>query len=175
MPLSRSRSHGDDGAAAVEFALVSSLLFVLVFGIIQYGFYFNDSMDVRQGVREASRMGVVRNFATDSRCTSASDDMAKLRCTTVVQVNPGVTAAQLTAGTSGVFVKVVRPSTWAKTQPLIVCAVTKSSGATGLLPMPGDGYVSATTQMSIEQDATPLPTGTSVTDAGLPTGLTYPC
>ena len=174
MTHSRSRTRTEDGAAAVEFALVSSLLFVLVFGIIQYGFYFNDSMDVRQGVREASRMGVVRNFATDPRCTSASDDMARLRCTTAIQINPAATSAQLTAGTSGVYVKVVKPATWAKTQPLVVCAVSKSSGASGMLPMPDGGYVSGSTQMSIEQDAAPLPTGVTTSDP-LPSGLTYPC
>ena len=33
----------DDGAAAVEFALVSVLLFTLFFGIIQYGYFFLQS------------------------------------------------------------------------------------------------------------------------------------
>lgn len=163
MTHSRSRTRTEDGAAAVEFALVSSLLFVLVFGIIQYGFYFNDSLNVRQGVREAARMGVVRNFATDASCTGT--DMEKLRCTTKLQIGNG---------TTGTYVKVVKPATWAKTQPLVVCAVALSSGSTGLLPMPDAGYVSSTTQMSIEQDATPLPTGTTTSDT-LPSGLTYPC
>lgn len=163
--MTHARTRTEDGAAAVEFALVSSLLFVLVFGIIQYGFYFNDSLNVRQGVREAARMGVVRNFATDASCTSASTDMDKLRCTTKLQIGNG---------TTGTYVKVVKPATWAKTQPLVVCAVSLSSGSTGLLPMPDAGYVSSTTQMSIEQDAAPLPTGATTSDT-LPTGLTYPC
>lgn len=40
-PLRRLR-HGrhERGASAVEFTLVSSLLFTLVFGIVQYGMYF---------------------------------------------------------------------------------------------------------------------------------------
>lgn len=36
----RRRRRDDSGAAAVEFALIMPILLVLVFGIIQYGFYF---------------------------------------------------------------------------------------------------------------------------------------
>ena len=156
------RGRSQTGAATVEFALVSSLLFTLVFGIVQYGLYFNDSLSARQGVREGARMGVVRNFAA---CGTASTDMDKLRCNT---------KAQIDALTSAVYVKVVRPTTWAKTQPLTICTMVKSSGAVGLLPMPNGGWVKSTIQMSIEQDATPLPTGNTTWDT-LPAGETYPC
>ena len=40
-----------------------------------------------------------------------------------------------------------------------MCALVKSDGVIGLLPMPNGGWISSTTQMSIEQDAAPLPTG----------------
>ena len=52
----------DDGATAVEFALVVPILLLLVFGIIEYGLWFSDSLSTRQGVREAARQGVVANF-----------------------------------------------------------------------------------------------------------------
>lgn len=161
----RHRRGDEHGAAAVEFALVCSVLFTIVFGIIQYGLFFNDSLSTRQGVRDGARMGVVRNFATASPCTTQADDMAKLRCSTRLLI--GTPQAKT-------FVKVVRPATWAKTQPLVVCAVVESYGKNGLLPMPDGGYTSSVTQMSIEQDATPLPTGTTTADP-LPTGVTYPC
>ncbi|MCW2817873.1 MAG: pilus assembly protein [Marmoricola sp.] len=148
----------------MEFALISTLLITLVFGIIQYGLFFNDSLSLRQGVREGARMGVVRTFAADAPCTATSTDMEKLRCSTKVQI--GGSAADT-------YVKVVRPVVWAKTQPLIVCAVMRSTGSFGVLPMPNSGYVAASTQMSVEQDV-PVPTGTSVADA-LPSGVVYPC
>jgi hypothetical protein len=149
----------------VEFALVSSLLFLIMFGVLQYGLYFNDALSARQGVREGARQGVVRNFTPLPGCASEPTDMDKLRCNTRKQID---------ALTGTEYVKVVRPTTWAKTQPLTVCSVVKSEGAVGLLPMPSGGWISTSTQMSIEQDATPLPTGTTTSDT-LPSGVSYPC
>lgn len=54
-----SRNRGQEGAAAVEFALVSVLLLTLVFSIIQYGFYFYESQSAAAGSREAVRLAVV--------------------------------------------------------------------------------------------------------------------
>ena len=52
----------DSGAAALEFALVVPVLLILVFGIIDYGLYFANSLGARSGVREAARQGVVENY-----------------------------------------------------------------------------------------------------------------
>ena len=160
------RDRGAEGAAAVEFALVMPILITVMFGILQYGLWFNDSLNTRQGVREAARQGVVRNFPVAAPCTSTSTDMDKLRCDAKRQIN---------ALTGAEYVKVVKPTTWSKSQPLIVCALVKSEGGVGLFPMPNNGWISSTTQMSIEQDATPLPTGATTQDA-LPSGApAYPC
>jgi hypothetical protein len=51
----------EDGAAAVEFALVLSVLLYLVFGIIQYGLYFWATNATSSAAREALRMAVVGN------------------------------------------------------------------------------------------------------------------
>lgn len=151
------------GAAAVEFALVMPLLMLAVFGVLQYGLYFNDSLSTRQGVREAARMGVVRNFPA---CGGAATDMDRLRCEAKKQID---------ALTGVEYVKVVKPPTWAKATPLIVCALVKSDGGVGLLPMPNSGWITSSTQMSIEQDAAPVPTGTTTQDP-LPAGApAYPC
>lgn len=156
------RDRGAKGAAAVEFALVMPILLMIVFGIIQYGLWFNDSLNVRQGVREAARQGVVRNFPA---CGTATTDMERLRCNAKTQID---------AMTGTEYVKVVRPATWAKSQPLVVCALVKTA-AIGMLPQPNNGWISSKTQMSIEQDATPLPTGVTNQDA-LPAGApAYPC
>ena len=155
-------ARAESGAAAVEFALVSSLLFTIMFGIIQYGLYFNDALSTRQGVREGARQGVVRNFVA---CGGESTDIGKLKCDTKRQID---------ALTGTEYVKVITPPVWKKTAPLIVCAMVKSDGAIGLLPMRNEGWISSSTQMSIEQDTTPVPTGTTVADT-LPAGVTWTC
>ena len=53
----RARVMDDDrGAVAVEFALVSVLLFTLLFGIIQYGFLFFQYQAAAATVHDAARM-----------------------------------------------------------------------------------------------------------------------
>jgi hypothetical protein len=48
-------SRRDDGAAAVEFALVSLPLFALLFGIIQYGFLLFEVQGAATTVKDAAR------------------------------------------------------------------------------------------------------------------------
>jgi Flp pilus assembly protein TadG len=137
----------ESGAAAVEFALVSVILIPLILGMIQYGLLFNDYLQVRQGVRLAARVGVVKTPITCSPATVYADQVA---CYTKAQVAPvsGRTA-----------VKVLAPSGWTVGQPLTVCAVTESAArSAGIVPVPNSGFVRAITQMSIEQG--PAPTGT---------------
>lgn len=49
------RTRPESGAAAVEFALVLPVLLLLVFGIVQYGFYFLASQSGSAAAREAVR------------------------------------------------------------------------------------------------------------------------
>jgi Flp pilus assembly protein TadG len=51
------RAGGDDGAAAVEFALLFPIFMVLALGIITTGTAFSRQINVTQAVREASRYG----------------------------------------------------------------------------------------------------------------------
>ena len=149
--MSRARAGGSPGAAAVEFALVSTLLFPLMLGIIDYGLWFNNSLNARQGVREAARLGVVQTIA----CTTGDNDLKKLACTTRQQVGA-------VAGTTYAMVKV--PTGWKKGKPLVVCAMVKVNGTTGLTPLPNDRIIRSKTQMSIEVE-TPVPTGATATGA----------
>jgi hypothetical protein len=157
----RARRRTDSGAAAVEFALVSVVFFLLLFGIIQYGLYFNDSLNTRQGVREAARQGIVRNFPD---CGSAATDLDKLKCNTKEEIG---------AITGETYVKVVTPASgWEKAKPLKICAMVQSEGAIGLLPMPHGGWILSQTSMSIEQADVPLPTGSASADT-LPAGASW--
>ncbi|WP_426244020.1 TadE family protein [Nocardioides sp. LHG3406-4] len=140
----------------MEFALVMPILFLLVFGILQYGLYFNDSLSTRQGVREGARIGVVQTPITGC----GTGQMAQLACETKKQID---------ALTGVEYVKVSAAS-WAKGSPLVVCAYVKSDGGVGLLPMPDGGWIFSKTQMSIEKD-TPVPSPLSaVSTPALPAG-----
>ena len=46
----------DRGANLVEFAVIAPLLFLLLFGIIEFAWLFASNLDVRQGAREAVRV-----------------------------------------------------------------------------------------------------------------------
>jgi Flp pilus assembly pilin Flp len=52
-------SRGQDGAAAVEFALLLPLLVLLLFGFIQFGVAFNTRIQATNAAREAARQAVV--------------------------------------------------------------------------------------------------------------------
>lgn len=138
----RRRVRSASGAAAVEFALVSGLLFLVLFGIVQYGLYFNDSINARQGVREAARQGVVENFGFSSGCTSGGSS-ARLRCSAGKEIG---------SITGTPYVKVMSSSTpWKQGDSLVVCAMVRANAGLDLVPLPDGGWVKTRTQMVIEQ------------------------
>ena len=67
------RARNDDGAAAVEFAIVSVLLFTMLFGIIQYGYAFFQIQAAQSVAREAARLASVGI----SECTDGGDPRAE--------------------------------------------------------------------------------------------------
>ncbi|QBR94085.1 TadE family protein [Nocardioides euryhalodurans] len=151
------RTGREDGAAAVEFALIMPILFLVVFGILQYGLWFNDSLNTRQGVREGARIGVVADFSTETGCTSGGE-LDKLACKTKNRID---------ALTGTAYVK-VNAASWTKAQPLTVCALVRTE-TPGLLPMPSDGWIFSKTQMSIEKTTAP-PAALTGTYGTLPAG-----
>lgn len=58
----RAAARRDEGAAAVEFALVVPLLLLLVFGIIDFGILFGQNLALSNAARDAARFGVVRQI-----------------------------------------------------------------------------------------------------------------
>ncbi|HET9671466.1 MAG TPA: TadE/TadG family type IV pilus assembly protein [Actinomycetota bacterium] len=59
----RRRIRQEDGAAAVEFALIVGLLSILVFGLLEYGIAFWQVQNLRAAVREGARVAAVRGDA----------------------------------------------------------------------------------------------------------------
>lgn len=58
----RASRGSDRGVALVEFAIIMPLLFLLVFGIIEFGNAFFQNLDVRHGAREGARLAAVNAF-----------------------------------------------------------------------------------------------------------------
>lgn len=141
--ISPPRRRSSRGAAAVEFALVMPILFLVMFGILQYGLFFNDSLSTRQGVREGARIGVIANFAAETGC-STGGDLDKVACKASKRID---------ALTGTAYVK-VKAAAWTKGLPLTVCALVKTN-TPGLLPMPSGGWIVSRVQMSIEQTDPP--------------------
>src|SRR5438067_9279193 len=55
----RDRFHTQDGAAAVEFALIVGVLAMLIFGMLQFGLTFFELQNLRASAREGGRLGAV--------------------------------------------------------------------------------------------------------------------
>jgi TadE-like protein len=83
MPSERREfmDHRDSGAVAVETAMVSMLLIILLFGIIESSFLFKDWISVSAAARAGARMGASQprspSFAQDSanQVTNAISDL----------------------------------------------------------------------------------------------------
>lgn len=57
----KSRLSDQRGATAVEFAVIAALLFVILFGILEFGFIFLQEHFVANAAREGMRIGVRAN------------------------------------------------------------------------------------------------------------------
>jgi len=60
------RRRGQEGAAAVEFALVAPLLLLLVFGVISYGYMLSFRQALSQGAAEGARAAAVSPYPSAS-------------------------------------------------------------------------------------------------------------
>ena len=141
-----SSSRHERGAAAVEFGLVSPVVFAVLFGTLTYGLWFNDSLNLRQGLREASRQGVVENFGDQSSCgmtyaTTPSTNIRELMCRAEADVN---------AITGDTYIKVVLPNGWVRGKELVVCGMIHAERVPGLVPLPDDRLITWSSRMSIE-------------------------
>ncbi len=81
----RKSLRGEHGAAAVEFAIVWFVLAMFLIGIIQFGFLFNQWLQIEHAAREGARWAGLRNDADFVR-------------TKVIETAPGLelTAADIT-------------------------------------------------------------------------------
>lgn len=99
----RKRGLSERGAAAVEFAIVAPLLFLLVFAIIDFGFAFHGWDAIQNAAREGARVGAVTpNVAQiEARVRSSSSFLDQSRMTVTVQCAKGGSSSFGTCGAAG--------------------------------------------------------------------------
>jgi Flp pilus assembly protein TadG len=88
--LGRLRAVRDRGAAAVEFALVTVPLFLILFGIIQFGFVFYSQIKISQSAREGARL-ISLNIHTSTPGTCDSDCVSYVKDRMADYASPLVT------------------------------------------------------------------------------------
>jgi hypothetical protein len=145
-------TSADRGAAALEFALVVPVLVALVFGMIDYGLFFTDSLGARDGARVAARQASVANFDGDCSGSYTADgndpDLNVLACLAVDQTG---------AIGGDAYAYVSAPTGWDVDHgdSVLVCVAIAENGLTGLTPMPNGSTVRSKLLVRIEQPATP--------------------
>lgn len=156
--VGRSRQRG---SASVETAIILPLILALVFGIIDFGFVFNDWISVRQGGREGLRQAIV-----DSSPPGPSGVWS---CPIVASSTPAVgsdahsivcyTKARIGLDPAKTRVKIFFTSPYKAGQPVKVCVQYAASSLTGAFARLLSGQV-LTTQVEslIEQDQTTFTT-----------------
>lgn len=127
---------GDEGAAAVEFAIISVILLTLVFGILQYGFTFFQLTSAERTAAEAAHL--VRTGQVET-CDLWQADVVGL--STVIGLQParsswGPADPAVTQVSNGTRVLVT--ITW---QPVNLTG--------GLVPTIGDGPVSNSVETTV--------------------------
>jgi Flp pilus assembly protein TadG len=84
--MKRDCGHNEDGQAMVEFTLVATLLLLILFGIIQFGIAFKNSIALTDAVRAGARKaavsrtnddpaGVTRQAVLDAASDLTTDDV----------------------------------------------------------------------------------------------------
>jgi len=152
--MRRTRGGGERGAALVEFALVMPLLFLLIFGIIEFAIAFNDYQSIRQGAREGARQAVVNDYASTTLCgingaaTTAPDNAKRVICTTKERTGLGDDLRVAVRYTENA------PSPSYENDSIKICTVRLVDTVTGFLdPVIGDRPLRTEVDMRVERDA----------------------
>jgi Flp pilus assembly protein TadG len=91
----------EDGAAAVEFALIVGVLAMLIFGMLQYGLAFFELQNLRAATREGARVGAVSGTVDEiQNRVGTYSGVAGLGSTVVVKTRTGGTLSAPVTGTS---------------------------------------------------------------------------
>jgi len=84
----RKRLRHEDGASAVEFALICPLLILLIFGIIGFGIAFLQIQTMRGAVREGARYAATGGSVSDVQKHTVDSSTGSIANAQDVLVNP---------------------------------------------------------------------------------------
>ena len=138
--------NAERGASLVEFAMLMPLLFLLLFGIIEFGWLYSQNLDVRHGAREGVRLAAV-NFPegpppnSGARSDTNRDALIAEICNRM-QAADNVTIELTSAGNVG--------------DPATGTVVGAGETLTGFLDflLPSTINLNSTVEIRLEQDAT---------------------
>jgi Flp pilus assembly protein TadG len=74
----RSKLRREEGAAAVEFALIVGLLAILIFGLLEYGLAFWQVQNLRSATREGARVAAVGGDQDEIRAAMVDSSAGSL-------------------------------------------------------------------------------------------------
>jgi Flp pilus assembly protein TadG len=156
--ITERRGDAERGAALVEFAIVLTLFFLLIFGMIEFGNDYNNYIAVRNGTREAARMGVVNDLSGAPSCTIAGTTVTPPSTITATSTTADATNALICKTKSRIGlgnatkVQIVVPPSATIGGTLQVCASYPVTSITGLVApfVSGKKLVSSVT-MRLEQ------------------------
>lgn len=146
----RARRH-EQGASAVEFALVMPLLVLLLAGIIDFALIFSSLMAMHQGLGDGVRQGVVAKTGASGSCaltgvsTGTTEQTKNLICLTKNRI-----------GLDETRVRVGFPGVRTKGGTLLICAQHPLKSASGFFNPLLSGVLRSKVQMRIEQDLSVL-------------------
>ena len=156
------RRRPDRGAAAVEFALVAPILFVILFGIIDYGLWFADSIAVRQSSAEGARRASAWADGTTTppwgktqTCgvwdSVTSPEIEALGCSIVGNTDTlsGPVYVKIRILNGALSSNVDVPNNWAAPNAVRICLMQDHESISGFVPMPGH-LVTSSVDMPIE-------------------------
>src|SRR4051794_38615971 len=129
------------------------LLFLILFGIVEFGINVNDYEAMRQGVRDAARQAVVGDYGTST---------GEVNCAPTATTPPATSAAvqcstRKAANNSTLAVRVVYADSNGaadfSVDKVKVCAVAKAKSTTGLIKPFLDGvYLKSSVEMRAEKN-----------------------
>jgi len=166
-PVGGARGRNQQrGVTLVEFALVAPVFFLLLLGMIDFGFTFSDYISLRNGVREGARQAVISPSGS-ATCTldTAPADEATRNVACIIKDRIGIAEDAVRVAI------VLRDGDDAGTttgdvgDPVLVCAATPVVSTSGVTaPFLGGRTLTSETEMRIEVD----PTFQNYAEGGLP-------
>jgi Flp pilus assembly protein TadG len=86
----RAKLRREEGAAAVEFALIVGLLAILVFGLLEYGLAFWQVQNLRAAAREGAREAAVGGDSTAIEQAMVDSSAGSLTGSESIAITPAV-------------------------------------------------------------------------------------